>query len=157
MQTFLPEQKYSDCAEVLDDKRLVKQLLECRQIFTALAGESKGWVNHPATKMWRQYEYELYLYSEAIKNELVNRNFKWENNWRTIQDIFRRNFNGSLALKPYWQTNSQYHNKIMNTHRANLFIKNSEHYAEYEPDTKVYRSNVCCDRCNYFWVTHLGA
>lgn len=155
MQTFLPEKSYDRCAEVLDDKRLVKQLLECRQIMTALAGESRGWVNHPATKMWRGYEYELLKYAESIKNELMARNFKWENNWRQIQDTFRRKFNGIGAYKPYWQTNTDYHKKIMRTHRANLFLKNSEHYPEYSHYAEEYRKDVCCDRCNYFWVTHL--
>ena len=62
MQTFLPEHTFVECAAVLDQKRLVKQLLEGRQILSALAGETKGWVNHPATKMWIGHESYLMLY-----------------------------------------------------------------------------------------------
>lgn len=122
---------------------------------TALAGESKGWVNHPATKMWRGYEYELLKYSMAIRDELKERGFKWENNWHQLYDTFRRNFNGTTAQIPFWQTNSEYFRKILNTHRANLFIKNKEHYTKYFLDEMIYQNNVCCDRCNYFWVTHV--
>ena len=34
MQVFLPERSFSESASVLDQKRLVKQLLEGRQIMT---------------------------------------------------------------------------------------------------------------------------
>lgn len=154
MQTFLPEKDYSSCALVLDDKRLVKQLLECRQILTALAGESKGWVNHPATKMWRGYEAELLNYSAAIRDEMIARGFKWKNNWSFIRDVFARNFNGAMVEIPSWKTNEEEFDKIMTTHRANLYIKNPEQYKQYEESIMSYREFVCCDRCNYFWVTH---
>jgi len=52
MQTFLPYQNYSRCAEVLDNKRLGKQRVECLQILNALLDASKGWKQHPAVKMW---------------------------------------------------------------------------------------------------------
>lgn len=42
MQVFLPENSFADCAKVLDQKRLVKQLLEGRQIMSILANESPG-------------------------------------------------------------------------------------------------------------------
>lgn len=155
MQTFLCEEDYSATASVLDQKRLVKQLLECRQIMTALAGESKGWVHHPATKMWRGYEAELLLYSDAIRNELQSRGYKWENNWSILYDVFRRNFNGTQAWVPEWKQDSDKYEKIINTHRANLFIKDPTHYFQYEEEVDTYRSNVCCDRCNYFWVAHV--
>ena len=38
MQVFLPEKSFTESAKVLDQKRLVKQLLEGRQILTVLAG-----------------------------------------------------------------------------------------------------------------------
>jgi hypothetical protein len=42
----------------------------------ALLGFSAGWVNHPATKMWRGHEFRLAEYSKAIADECFIRGFK---------------------------------------------------------------------------------
>lgn len=69
MQTFLPYPNYVKSAKALDYKRLGKQRVEVKQILNALDGNSKGWVNHPATNMWRGHRYELTQYGIAICNE----------------------------------------------------------------------------------------
>jgi len=50
MQTFLPYKDYDQCAEILDNKRLNKQILEAYQILKVLSGKSPSgaWRNHPA-------------------------------------------------------------------------------------------------------------
>lgn len=153
MQTFLPEYSFQESAKVLDTKRLVKQLLECRQIMTALAGVSKGWVNHPATKMWRGHEASLLEYSFAIAEEMEDRGYKYQSNFDTIVETFDTFFQGSLSSPP-WQYYSDAFDKIVATHRANLFLKNPGHYPMYEVESNTYRSQVCCERCNYFWLSH---
>jgi len=40
MQTFLPYKDYNQCAEILDNKRLNKQILESYQILKVLSGQS---------------------------------------------------------------------------------------------------------------------
>jgi hypothetical protein len=72
MQTFLPiaTTNYKEIAKTLDNKRLFKQLLEGWQILMVLEeldpqGNKripKGWVNHPAVKMWRGNTLALYRY-----------------------------------------------------------------------------------------------
>ena len=62
MQTFVPESNMKRSIEVLDPKRLGKQRVETFQIMKCLAGMTKGWVNHPAVKMWRGYEPALMEY-----------------------------------------------------------------------------------------------
>ena len=80
MQVFLPHEDFTEAASVLDQKRLVKQLLEGRQILAAIAGETKGWVNHPATRMFRNSPNTLVAYLRAIAVEMGVREYKWENN-----------------------------------------------------------------------------
>ena len=63
MQTFLPSESFWLSASVLDPKRLGKQRVEAYQILKVLTGESKGWQNHPAVKMWRGYESALARYA----------------------------------------------------------------------------------------------
>ena len=62
MQTFLPYESFKQSARVLDWRRLGKQRVEGMQIINAIEGKPrqdskpyKGWLNHPATVMWRPY------------------------------------------------------------------------------------------------------
>ena len=76
MQTFVPEDTFAKSVRVLDRQRLGKQRVETLQIMKALAGLSKGWVNHPATRMWRGYEQALLDYQDATCNEWLRRGYK---------------------------------------------------------------------------------
>jgi hypothetical protein len=76
MQTFLPYPDFEATARVLDWRRLGKQRVECMQILNALHGTSKGWVNHPAVRMWRGYEDALETYQSFMIEEWVRRGEK---------------------------------------------------------------------------------
>lgn len=76
MQTFLPYANFEQTAKSLDYRRLGKQRVEVKQILNALDGKSKGWINHPATKMWEGYEGALALYGMAICLEWLERGYK---------------------------------------------------------------------------------
>jgi len=151
MQTFI-----TDSAEVgyglqyLDRKRLVKQLLETRQIMAALAGQTKGWVNHPATKMWRGKEDLLWDYGWQNAVEMHVRGYKWENNFNQLAQSYG-------LVEELRDTSGRFgdeYNKIVYTHRGRLFEKDPEYYAQWSTYSD-YKKNVCCDRCNYYWPTHL--
>ncbi len=74
MQTFLPYCDFIDCALSLDNRRLGKQRVECKQILLALRNGG-AWANHPAVKMWRGYESALQYYGECMCREWMNRGF----------------------------------------------------------------------------------
>jgi hypothetical protein len=155
MQTFITDTPSNDYGvQYLDQKRLVKQLLECRQIMAALAGETKGWVNHPATKMWRGSEVYLYYYARAVKNEMALRGYSYEKNWAELNRLVEL-FDWDVD-EPAWFHDSEYI-KVMYTHRGRLFIKNEELYPLWSEQGKHYTDYVCCDRCNYYWPTHVEA
>ena len=59
MQTFLPYADFRKSAKTLDNQRLNKQIVECYQVLRACRGETKGWVNHPITKAWKDHETSL--------------------------------------------------------------------------------------------------
>jgi hypothetical protein len=157
MQTFLSEPTFEGCASVLDNKRLNKQFLEGRQILSALM-TGKGWIHHPATKMWAGHELVLLDYLDQIRWEMGKRNIKTEKNWVAISQLFENNpsfySNGQL---PDWWLNRDTRNAIITTHRGRLYEKNPEHYPQYHRESQVYRNFVCCDRCQYYWPTHIKA
>jgi hypothetical protein len=76
MQTFLPYPDFAHSAYALDYKRLGKQRVETKQILNALDGLSKGWTNHPATKMWRGHRGSLAQYGVIICKEWRDRGYK---------------------------------------------------------------------------------
>ena len=149
MQTFVPFADFNESAEVLDNKRLNKQLLEGRQIYQILVSGRRtgGWVNHPAVKMWRNYDMSFFNYLESVKNECVHRGIQTEKNWNAILDLHEKNWNrGSNIVMPPWWNDQRVHE----SHRNNLYVKDSDHYAMFSSAKRV----ACCDRCNYFWPTH---
>lgn len=136
-------------AASLDNKRLNKQLLEGRQIYSILSSKrtTGGWVNHPAVKMWRNYDNALFEYLCAIKSECDDRGIATEKNWSAIQEMHDNNWDrGSNVVMPPWWGDDRVHE----SHRNNLYVKDPEHYVQFMGDKRV----TCCDGCNYFWPTH---
>lgn len=130
MQTFLPELTFEASAAALDFKRLGKQRVEAYQILKTLTGKSDGWKNHPAVRMWRDYEKALCAYGLAICVEWrYNRGYK-DNCWDLIYDI-EREFDGLPYVTPPW-----YNMELIESHRSNLIRKNPEFYGPKWPDTK---------------------
>ncbi len=131
MQTFLAFADFAKSASVLDNQRLGKQRVECKQIYLALTDPNYGWQHHPAVKMWLGYEVALCHYGRVICHEwLVNRGF---NDSLYAYFIYRIN---ELAKQdkdpsnPPWLGNEAFHL----SHQSNLVRKNPEHYRKLFPD-----------------------
>ncbi len=77
MQTFLPYADFDLSAAVLDDVRLKKQRVECKQIYQAHTVPGYGWQFHPAVNMWRGHDFALLEYAMSIHREC---------DWRGIRD-----------------------------------------------------------------------
>lgn len=120
MQTFLPYEDYSASARVLDYRRLGKQRVEAWQILRALTGASRGWVNHPATKMWRGHEHQLALYGLAVCKEWVSRGYA---------DTLGTQFWEALATLPY-NDPPEWLPSVTKSHQSNLVRKLPSHYAQ---------------------------
>lgn len=131
MQTFLPYADFEKSAAVLDRQRLGKQRVETLQIMKALR-YNKGWVNHPATKMWRGHEGFLITYQRAVVGEWLSRGYK-DTCWEKTLDAFHFTF-GELELESYrpppWLGDEALHL----SHRSNLLRKLPAHYGPlFEP------------------------
>jgi hypothetical protein len=155
VQTFLPYEDFEQTAYVLDSKRLNKQLLEGRQILAALAGLSKGWTHHPATKMWAGSEAVLYRYLKAVAKECFDRGIKYENNLQVIDNIVEDFFQDiSHNSRPFWMKDRTMLQRVNITHQANLYRKDSHEYNIFQSSFDDILNDPCCERCNYFWPTH---
>jgi len=138
MQTFVPEPSFADSVRVLDRQRLGKQRVETLQIMKALAGLSKGWTNHPATRMWRGYEPALLVYQNYTCNEWTRRGYK-DTCWDKTLDVFHEHFNMDNAQQPHWWGD----NRVHDSHKSALVFKNPMWYNRFYPNV--------IGEYNYYW------
>lgn len=156
MQTFLPYSTPADCAEVLDNKRLNKQILECYQILKVISTNGKAWRNHPAVLMWDGAENELWRYTMAMVNEANARGIKTENNLNNLNILKKQYVNKWSDGKPAFTVNKEAFNRTIITHRANLYRKDPIIYAAFASAKDSEFNKPCCDKCLYYWPTHKG-
>lgn len=144
MQTFVPlTSSFEDIARTLDRARLNKQALEGWQILMTLLEldpqgnhrAPKGWVNHPAVKMWRGHEMALYLYIQAMVTEWKRRGYKstiGDKAKETIKVALAKGLLGSSAsTNPYWISNMQLFKEVASSHRMALLNKDYEWYSQF--------------------------
>ena len=126
MQTFLPYDSYTETAKCLDYRRLGKQRVETLQILRALSGESRGWVNHPATRMWRGHRVHLISYGITICEEWIARGYK-DTCGEKILAYLDAAYAADERYAPSWLGDTSLHA----SHRSNLLRKFSEHYSQF--------------------------
>jgi len=156
MQTFLPSTNFSWAAQMLDSKRLNKQILEGYQILNVLSGQSPtgGWRNHPAVLMWKNHEGSLLTYLRYMIKEAKQRGIKTDKNETNINNLVKK-VGGSWNYKmPKWFDDDLSAMRIVTTHRANLFNKDPLYYAKFQYATTSPYNTPCCSTCKYYWVTH---
>lgn len=133
MQTFLPFADFHKSAFTLDMKRLGKQRVETLQLLNALHGMSVGWVNHPATRMWRGYTQALVVYGVAICDHWISLGYN-----DTCRGKILAYQTSEPVMIPPWVGSH-----IHRTHREALLFKNFEFYSKYNwKELPVY---------NYYW------
>jgi len=131
--TFLPYPDIEKSLKTLDKRRLGKQRVEASQIIKALNKETKGWVNHPATRMWVGCEFLLkHYYNESLrvweeaggKNKLLSPLTLTEEETQRLEK----------GDKPWWWGWEPLHE----SHKAALFRKDEEFYRDIIPNDSPY-------------------
>jgi len=121
MQTFLPYSDFRETAVCMDWRRLGRQRVEAYQILRTLSGLSKGWIRHPAVKMWAGYELALSAYMNEMIMEWMKRGYKNNMYLVALPESYPR---------PEWLGDQAIHT----AYRSNLIRKNPDYYREFWPD-----------------------
>ena len=127
MQVFIVGDLF-ETAQALDARRLNKQIIECRQILSALNGDSKTWRNHPCTLQYKEHKEWLEDYMSCLmhyRNGNIER-AKICNEWCNIR-------------KPIFHT-QEYFNQM----KKRLYTKDREYYKQW---AELGESNV-----NWYYV-----
>ena len=117
MQVFIPYASPFETAMAMrgDSRRFNKQIIETRQILAAIYDPSKGYANHPVTKMYKHHTAWLNLYLQTF--ELVRDN-----------NLFLARFKSLCAdrRRPKWMTD-----ELCDQHKRRLYTKNEKHYKDF--------------------------
>jgi hypothetical protein len=164
MQTFLPYRNFEASAKILDTVRLNKQLLECRQMFSAMAGQSKFGAHHPATKMWTGHQSLLWDYVLAVREELDRRGTPTQKNMDAAFEFYHMLPTQRQKTYPEWYDEREQMLLIETTHRASLYNKNQDHYRNFLGEALMVNENpqpwMCCPvgtHAVYYYPTHVKA
>lgn len=148
MQTFLPLPSFRESARCLDNKRLGKQRVECKQILLCLGlpigphvPGKRGWRSHPAVLMWSGYETALLTYSIVVCREWRSRGFKDRLHEEFVAAYSRIRPTIDANRYPPWFGAPELHA----SHRSALLRKDSGHYSQFGWDEPV--------DLPYFWPT----
>lgn len=124
MQTFLAYPDFEESAFVLDTKRLGKQRVETLQIMSALL-TGKGWINHPATKMWAGFEYSLLQYQEAVCDEWTRQGGYKDTCLEKTRKLYHEYKGDDRGYDPWWLGDESLHL----SHQSNLIRKDPKYYS----------------------------
>lgn len=123
MQTFLPYPDFKKSADCLDNSRLNRQIMEAKIMYDIIIENrtSGGWINHPATRMWRGYPEALALYINTCLDEWkINR--KKNHSYEKIPIVDEKN-----VKMPPWLGDERLHS----SHRSNLLRKDPFYYESF--------------------------
>lgn len=162
MQTFCISTDHTKTARALDNRRLFSQLKEGYQLLRAgITGP--GWANHPAKKMWENYECSFVIdYLGAIYLECDARGINAYELMDKISNFFDKHYPSNYCSPPPWLTDPVRADRVITTHRYRLYVKDPVHYAQWAGDEPYYERAICCDPrnrpknspCTVFWPTH---
>lgn len=93
MNVFLPYSNFNKCAEVLDDKRLTKQILECKQIVSMIEKKKSNpdyknpYLNHPVVQHYFHSVDFICMYALVMCREFKHR-FNHEHTYKQFFEDF---------------------------------------------------------------------
>jgi len=148
MQTFLPYPSYSQTAMCLDNKRLIKQILEAVQIFNVIKNPlAKGWQKHPAVNQWRNHPGQLMSYAVCMCHEYTNRFNKIHKYDAQIKNYLMNNM---IGPSPKFRFNVNY----LDNHKAILLGKDFSYYKYYWPN--IHPAIKTNGKWPYIWPSKEG-
>jgi len=122
MQTFLPYADFERSAIALDNKRLQKQIVECKQILMTICGSSNGWRNHPAIRQWIGFDGALAEYAIECCDEHIKRGYR-----TGLRPWFMDIWQNKPIEYPPWLGYEPFHSM----HRSVLLAKNYDWYWQF--------------------------
>jgi hypothetical protein len=87
-------------------------------------------------------------------DEAKTRGIKTDKNEENLWNLHADQFNEWGLHSPDWWGNPEKMARIVTTHKANLYKKDPMYYHEFIDAVNDTDNKPCCDKCQYYWVTH---
>ena len=130
MQVFLPYSSFCLCAQCLDNRRLLKQILECKQILNAL-NNGGPWSNHCITRTWRGYDKALVSYMNYCISEASSRGIgKFSSE---IVNSLRLAYHSCPWASQFCVDRPPLPQDYFERYQLHLLHKDKEHYSKFFP------------------------
>lgn len=140
---FFSFPSFEESIACLDNQRLGKQRVECKQILKALVlirkGEKGGYTSHPATRMFVGYEDALILYYNLCLDEWERRGYA-----NTMEKIPLDIPEEDIEM-PWYMGWDAFHK----SHQASLLRKHPEYYRSVFPSCEEFYQER-----GYIWPSH---
>jgi hypothetical protein len=86
--------------------------------------------------------------------EANRRGIKTENNLANLRKLWSREISNWGRDLPAWYNNDEVMKRVTTTHKANLYRKDPEYYYDFAKAVISPSNEPCCEKCNYYWVSH---
>lgn len=97
----------------------------------------------------------LFTYAKSMIAEAKKRGIKTDKNEQNLAALRARNLEKWGKEFPRWLQDPEFSDRIITTHKANLYMKDPEYYHPFKMATISKDNKPCCSTCNYFWITHV--
>lgn len=115
MQVFVPFASPYETARCLDKRRLNKQIIEARQILSAIRKGDGPWAHHPVVLMWREHWWWLACYLRCLVAYRAG-----ETSIAQYEDHYCREYRPDFLTSDF-----------CDQHKRRLFTKDSAHYVQF--------------------------
>lgn len=99
MNLFFPEKDAALSVMALDDRRLIKQIVECQTMLNVYYGKTKGYANHPVVKYYKRYPQFVAIYGMFACYEYEKR-FGKEHKLVGFMEKAHDDFKGKFEIFP---------------------------------------------------------
>jgi hypothetical protein len=86
-----------------------------------------------------------------------DRGIKTDKNEENLWNLHADQFLDWGTTPPEWWGNEKKMKRITTTHKANLYKKDPLYYWHFGDAVDSKNNKPCCEKCNYYWVTHEAA
>jgi len=87
-------------------------------------------------------------------DEAVIRGIRTDGNMRNLLALRDEVGHTWASGDPKWMDDKTIMARVTTTHKANLYRKDPEQYFDFADAVESKNNLPCCDRCQYYWVTH---
>lgn len=137
MNIFMPEETIYDSVKALDDKRLIKQILECKTILdVAMDEEKKGYARHPVIVYYKDFPQFVFAYIVTACEE-------YEYRFGKVHKLMEFTFDNYCQFDNYCKNFYSVHKENVKAFYCDGSIKDENCIRTTDNTVELFRNKLC--------------